>query len=127
MPLEFRKQRDGSLRNVWFGRFEINGKRFCYNLGIKIAGQVPASGSLKDEGDGAFERSRAAAQAKLDSIVAEARSRSSAAGLVEKIYEIRTGEAIRSVKLKDLAGGKFTELPLRDPLTMKPLPIVPAK
>ena len=103
MPLEFRKQRDGSLRNVWFGRFEINGKRFCYNLGIKIAGQVPASGSLKDEGDGAFERSRAAAQAKLDSIVAEARSRSSAAGLVEKIYEIRTGEAIRSVKLKDLA------------------------
>jgi integrase len=103
MPLEFRKQRDGSLRNVWFGRFEINGKRFCYNLGIKIAGQRPASGSIKDEGDGAFERSRAAAQAKLDTIVEEARSRSSAAGLVEKIYEIRTGEAIRSVKIEDLA------------------------
>ena len=46
MPLEFRKQRDGRLRDVWFGRFEINGERFCYNLGIKIAGTPPKSMSL---------------------------------------------------------------------------------
>jgi len=112
MPLEFRKQRDGSLRKVWFGRFEINGKRYCYNLGVKIAGQLPASGSLKDEGDGAFERSRAAAQAKLESITEDARSRSNAAGLVEKIYEIRTGEALKSVRLDDLAN-EWDKIPRR--------------
>jgi integrase len=108
MPLEFRKQRDGSLRNVWFGRFEINGKRFCPNLGVKIAGTPPAS--LLDEGDAAFERSRAAAQAKLDSIVEEARTKQGSERLVEKLYEIKTGERIKSVPLADLAD-EWTTIP----------------
>lgn len=103
MPLEFRKQRDGRLRDVWFGRFEIDGKRFCYNLDVKIAGTPPASLSILDEGDMAFEKSRVAAQAKLNQIVEEARSKRNAAGLVEKLYEIKTGEAIKSVKLAELA------------------------
>jgi len=103
MPLEFRKQRDGSLRDVWFGRFEIDGKRFCYNLGVKIGGTPPESLSLLDEGDAAFERSRAAAQAKLESIVEEARTKRDSARLVEKLYEIKTGESIKSVKLEALA------------------------
>ena len=53
--------------------------------------------------NGAFERSRAAAQAKLDGIVEEARTRQGSARLVEKLYEIKTGEAIKSVKLAALA------------------------
>jgi integrase len=102
MPLEFRKQRDGRLRDVWFGRFEINGERFCYNLGIKISGIPPKSLSLMDDGDLVFERSRASAQAKLDAIVEEARTKQGSARLVEKLYEIKTGEIIRSVLLSNL-------------------------
>ena len=102
MPLEFRKQRDGRLRDVWFGRFETNGKRFCYNLGVKIVGTPPKSLSLMDDGDVVFERSRASAQAKLDGIIEEARKKNHSEHLVEKLYEIKTGEAIQSVKLDAL-------------------------
>lgn len=37
--------------------------------------------------------------------------------------EILQGYPAHPVKLTELGGGKFTELPLRDPLTMKPLPL----
>ena len=62
MPLELRTQRDGSLRPTWYGRYEINGRLVRPNLFIKIAGTPPASRSLRDEGNGAFDRSRAAAR-----------------------------------------------------------------
>jgi len=103
MPLELRKETNGTIRPIWYGRYKINGKRFCQNLGVKITGTPPASLSLKDEGDAAFERSRATALAKLESIVEEARTKRDSARLVEKLYEIKTGERIKSVKLAELA------------------------
>lgn len=103
MPLELRTQRDGRLRDTWYGRYEINGKLIRPNLGVKIVGTPPASGSLRDTGDVAFERSRATAQAKLDGIVEEARTVRSAGRLAEMVYEATTGEAIKSVKLDELA------------------------
>ena len=103
MPLEFRRQRDGSLRDIWFGAFEINGKRFGINLGVKIAGTPPASLSLKDKGDTEYEVSRMAALAKLEHFIEEARKKNHTEHLVEKLYEIKTGEAIQSVKLGTLA------------------------
>ena len=57
MPIELRTQRDGSLRDTWYGRYEINGKRFYLNLGVKWAGTPPESRSLRDTGDSLFERS----------------------------------------------------------------------
>ena len=102
MPLEFRTQRDGRLRKVWFGSFAVNGKRRVLNLGIKIAGQPPASLSLKDDGDAAFEWSRATARAKLDGIVTTARSKQSAVHILEELYTMQTGETVRSVPVASL-------------------------
>jgi integrase len=103
MPLELKLQRDGRLRNTWYGRYEINGRKIFVNLGVKIAGTPPEKLSVREEGDTAFERSRATAQAKLDSIVEETRTKQGAVRWVKKLYEIETGEAIKSVKLGDLA------------------------
>ena len=103
MPLELRWKLSEPLRPFWYGRYDVNGKRYCPNLGVKIAGIPPKSLSLLEEGDAAFERSRATAQAKLDSIVEEARSKQGSARLVERLYEIKTGETIKSVKLEKLA------------------------
>lgn len=102
MPLELRKNPDGTIRKWWYGRYEVNGKRYCSNLGVKITGKLPPSLSLMDEGDNAFERSRATAQARLDELVEEARVKRDAARLVERLYELKTGEQIRSVALANL-------------------------
>jgi integrase len=103
MPLELRIEPNGTIRPLWYGRFKINGKRQCVSLGVKVAGTPPPSHSLKDRGDTTFECSRATALAKLASIVEEARSKRDSAHLVEKLYEIKTGEVIKSVKLDELA------------------------
>ena len=102
MPLELRIEKDGSVRPFWYGRFKINSRRICQNLGVKVAGTPPPSLSLKDKGDTDFEVSRANAISKLNSIVEEARSKRDSVRLVEKLYEIKTGEEIKSVKLADL-------------------------
>ena len=103
MPIELRTQRDGKLRKHWYGRYSLSGRRHYLNLGVRVLGAPPASLSLRDEGDGAFERSRAAAQAKLDSIVEETRTKRDSTRLVEKIYEIKTGERLQPVKLTELS------------------------
>ncbi|MDO9542081.1 MAG: tyrosine-type recombinase/integrase [Kiritimatiellia bacterium] len=100
MPLEIRKQKDGTLRSYWYGRYESNGKRYCVNLDVKIGGTPPDS--LLQEGDTAFERSRAKAQAKLDQIVADVRSSKTAESLVQNLHEIKYGSKILSFPVQDL-------------------------
>jgi len=112
MPLEFRTQRDGRLRDTWYGRYEFNGRLHYVNLGVKMAGTPPASRSIKDEGDASFERSRAAAQAKLDQIIEDVRTKNNTVRLVEQIYEIKTGERIKTVKLDELAD-EWAKIPRR--------------
>ncbi len=105
MPLELRIEKDGRVRRVrpfWYGRFEINGQRQCLNLGVKVKGTPPPSLSLKDEGDMDFERSRVAARIKLEGVIEEARTKQGSVRLVEKLYEIKTGEVIKTVLLENL-------------------------
>src|ERR1700693_2562175 len=105
MPLELRKNPDGTIRKWWYGRYEVTGKRYGDNLGVKITGKPPASLSLMDEGDTAFERSRATALAKLANLVEEARTKRDSARLMEKLYELKTGEQVRRVALANLPEG----------------------
>ncbi len=112
MPLEIRKKPDGSLRPFWYGRYQANGKRQCPNLGVRIAGQPPASLSLTDVGDAAFERSRQSALEALARIADEAQSKAGATRLVEKLYELKTGVKIRTVPLAELTA-EWARLPRR--------------
>ena len=57
-----------------------------------------------------FERSRVAAQAELNRVVEEARTKRGSIQLAEKIYEIKTGETINTVLLKDLSA-EWTKIP----------------
>jgi len=117
MPLELRRQRNGRLRKSWYARYEVNGQRRTCNLNVRVAGTPPPSFSLRDEGDKAFERSRATAQARLDQLVEEAHNKQGSARLVEKLYEIKTGERIQGVSLK-----KLVEEWVRLPRRRKPSP-----
>lgn len=102
MSIELRKGRNGKLRPTWYGRYEVSGKRYTINLGVKVAGKPPASLSLRDTGDTAFEVSRAKAQDKLDQMIEEARRPQHSAHLVERIYEMKTGERIETILLDEL-------------------------
>jgi len=115
MSIELRTGRGGKLRSNWYGKYESAGKRYTINLCIKVAGNPPASLSLKEEGDKAFERSRAQAQAKLDQVIEEAQNKKDSAHLVERIYEIKTGEQIDSVALADLPN-EWMKIPRRKKL-----------
>ena len=105
MPLELRIEKRGQsrcIRPFWYGRFEVNGNRQCLNLGVKVRGIPPTSLSLKDLGDMDFERSRETARVKLESVIEEARTKQGSVRLVEKLYEIKVGEAIKTVLLDDI-------------------------
>jgi integrase len=117
MPLEARLNTDGTVRPFWYGRYQVKGKRYCDNLGVPMAGRPPVPFSLKSDGDALYERSRATALAKLDSIIKESRTQHDSARLVEKLYELKTGEQIQSVKLAKLPD-EWTTIPRkREPST----------
>ena len=97
MPLELRQ---GS--KWWYGRYKVDAKRYCVNLGIVVTGRRPAS--LHDVSDDpVFAASRATAQAKLDAMAEEALSKRGASRLIERLYEMKTGIAVEAVNLADMA------------------------
>jgi len=73
----------------------LEGKRYCVNLGVRVAGTRPAS--RDDEGDEAFRLSRVAAATKLQERLDEAMSRRGAVRLMERIYEARTGQSAKGL------------------------------
>lgn len=96
MPLELR-----TSSKWWYGRYDVDGKRYCVNLEVPIQGKRPA-GLREITDDPLFEASRAAAKTKLDALIEEAKSKRGAARLIERIYEIKTGTAVKTVTLGDM-------------------------
>lgn len=96
MAVEFRKG-----TKWWYGRYWANDKRHCVNLRIKVRGELPCEAN-SGLGDETFRLSRAAAEEKLAGIVEEAQSPAGAARLIEKVYELKTGIAIRRIPVADL-------------------------
>lgn len=109
MALELRYPRS----KWWYGRVAIGERRLLKNLGVKVAGEVPAK--LAEFGDPVFERSRAKAQAALEKLQLDLKKRSTAEELVQTIHEIRTGSRIQSIPLAE-AGPRWKALPRRRPL-----------
>jgi integrase len=101
MPLELRRQRDGSLRSTFYGSFEINGKRHRVNLAVPIKGTPPEK--LRLEGDIAFERSRARAAEVLRQKVEEAKDPHSVERWANRLHEIQTGERPNKFPIENLA------------------------
>ena len=96
MPLELR-----SSSNCWYGRYAVDGKRYCVNLGVEIKGKRPDTIKAITD-DPLFEASRGAAKTKLDALIDEARSKQGAVRLIERIYEIKTGTTVKTEKLEKI-------------------------
>ena len=101
MPLELRRQKDGSLRPYWYGRYEVNGKRYCVALG-KIEGKPHSSLLLTEAGDKTFEKSRLKALGDLAVKVQEAREKRDAQHWVKRLHELQHGETIKTFPVADL-------------------------
>jgi integrase len=101
MGVEVTRKKNGSLSSKWwYGRFTVEGKPKCMNLGVKAAGTVPSS--LKQQGDTAFERSRMRAQLKLDELKKEAVSQKAAEHHLKELYEIKSGGGIQQIELTEM-------------------------
>jgi integrase len=99
-----KRGRDGKFRPNWYGDFQVDGVRKVMNLGVKWRGTPPASGSLRHEGDTAFEKSRTRAEAKLDVHVKDAHQKGHVQHLTERLIESKTGSAVEYTRIIDLAG-----------------------
>jgi integrase len=107
MGVRLKRQRDGSLREHWYGEYEDNGKRTEINLNVLWKGTPPGSvlhPGMDDQtpSDKDFERSRDRAEAALARHVEELRHKGRADHLTERLIESKTGRAVEYARIEDL-------------------------
>jgi len=102
MGLMLKRQRNGMLRDCWYGVYSDAGKRKVENLGVKWRGTPPESGRVSDKGDEVFEQSRKVAEAKLSSFAEDAKRKGRAEHLTERLIEAKTGRALEYCKITEL-------------------------
>lgn len=100
--VRLKRQRDGSLREQWYGQYREGNKQREINLNIPWRGTPPASGKWSDPGDRRFEASRAEAMRALSEHVEEARHKGRADHLTERLIESKTGRSVEYTRLDEL-------------------------
>jgi integrase len=103
MGVRLLNQRNGTLREHWYGVYHDGCRKKTVNLGVPWKGTPPESGSLRDPGDAAFERSREDAETELARQVDEARRKGRAEHLTQRLIESKTGRAVEYVRVADLS------------------------
>lgn len=117
MGLMLKRQRDGVLRESWYGVFtDSDGKRRVINLNVKVTGTPPKSMSLSEPGDVAFERSRTRAKDALAQFVEEAKHKGNAQHLTERLIEMKTGSTVEYSKISELLD-KWLSIPRDEDLS----------
>ncbi|MEI6149351.1 MAG: tyrosine-type recombinase/integrase [bacterium] len=102
MALMLKRQRNGSLRDEWYGVYTEDGRRKVVNLDVKIQGVPPASLAVGDLGNKDFEASRKEATKALVEYVEAAQHKGRAEHLTERLIESKSGEAPEYVKIAEL-------------------------
>ena len=84
----------------FYGEFQVDNKTRRINLNVLIEGKVPAP--FSSPGDAAFERSRGRALAAFEELKANLKNPIRAARLLEKVYDLSTGQKTRATPLSEL-------------------------
>lgn len=98
----------------WYGRFKLNDKTKLLNLGVEIEGKRPQS--INGQGDEKFRRSRERAKIKHDECLSEIQNKRNLQKLTERMIELKTGEPVQSVQLKELSEA-WLKIPRRKELS----------
>ena len=94
---------NGVVRKAWYGQYKEGGKWKVVKLTTPMRGsKIP--GSLSEEGDIPFEKSRALAQAEFERFEAERRIKGSAENLTRTLIESKTGQKVEDVRVIEIEG-----------------------
>jgi len=92
----------GVVRRKWYGQYKVDGGYRVEPLQTPMRGErIPSS--LAQQGDEAFERSRAAAQREFDDLEREAKEGRSADHLIRHRIERKIGKPVSDVRISELA------------------------
>jgi integrase len=85
----------------FYTEVQVAGRRRVVSTGVTVRGQRPAS--LREQGDSAFEASRAEALVAQDKIRRELKEPASAATRLRRLHELQLGITVRRVEVQELA------------------------
>lgn len=87
MGIKIKRDAKGGYRNWWYAEYREGKKLRTIRLDVRIAGTPPASLSIKEEGNLAFERSKALAQKSFDDFMERRQRKGVSEDILETLIE----------------------------------------